>query len=106
MSISATEHHGDDPRTDHYDKSQHFDDEFDDYKAHDDAATEHEHRPDHCDSLNNNCNEQQQDTNSYYSESDHWHDERYDSIGDDDPGLAAGYSEDSSEELDNYSKAD
>ena len=43
MSIGATDHHGDDPRTDHYNESQHFGDEFDDYKAHDDAASEHEH---------------------------------------------------------------
>ena len=60
MSIGATEHHGDDPRTDHYNELQHFGDEFDDYKAHDDAASEHEHRPDHRDGLNND--EQQQDT--------------------------------------------
>ena len=48
MSIGATEHHGDDPRTDHYEESQHFDDEFDDYEAHDDnGVSEHDHLPDH-----------------------------------------------------------
>ena len=52
MSIGATEHHGDDPRTDHYDESQHFNDELDDYKAHDNGVSEHEHRPDHRDGLN------------------------------------------------------
>ena len=31
MSISATEHHGDDPHTNHYNELQHFSDEFNDY---------------------------------------------------------------------------
>ena len=47
MSTSATEHHGDDPRTDHYNKLQYSGDEFDDYEAPDDAASEHEHRPEY-----------------------------------------------------------
>ena len=104
MSIGATEHHGDDPRTDHYEQSQHFDDEFDDYEAHDDdGVSEHDHLPDHHGSLNND--EQQQDTEGY-SEFDHRRDERYDSIGDDDPEASAEWSESGDEELDDYSKAD
>ena len=104
MSIGATEHHGDDPRTDHYEQSQHFDDEFDDYEAHDDdGVSEHDHLPDHHGSLNND--EQQQDTEGY-SEFDHRRDERYDSIGDDDPEASAEWSENGGEELDDYSKAD
>ena len=96
MSIGATEHHGDDPRTDHYEQSQHFDDEFDDYEAHDDdGVSEHDHLPDHHGSLNND--EQQQDTEGY-SEFDHRRDERYDSIGDDDPEASAEWSENGDEE--------
>ena len=53
-----------------------------------------------------NHDEQQQDTDSYYSESAHQHNEWYNLISNDDHGSAAEYSEDSSEELDNYSKAD
>ena len=93
-----------DPRTDHYNKSQHFSDKFDNYKAPDDAASEHKHQPDHRNSLDNN--KQQQDTNGYYSKSAHQHNEQYNSISDDDPGSAAEYSKDGSEELDNYTKAD
>ena len=46
------EHRGDDPRTDHYDESQHFDDELDDCEPHDDGVSEYDCRPDHRNGLN------------------------------------------------------
>ena len=100
MSIGATEHHGNDPHTDHYNESQHFNNKLDDYKAHNDGVSEHKHQPDHWDGLNNN-KQQQQDDDSY-SESDHQHNEQYNLIGNDAPESSAEWSNNSSKELDNY----